>query len=162
MPYNEDMRERDIFFSTLLPYFKTDEKIYILYADIACEAMDALREFAPNRCINVGIAEQNMIAMAAGLTIEGFKVYTYTILSFFLRATEQIRILVNEMNLPIMMIGCGKDKGYKEDGYTHYAIEDIGIFSQFKNIKIWNGGDFKQLVDETLTTKSPMYIRLGK
>ena len=162
MPYKEDMRERDIFFSTLLPYFKTDEKIYVLYADIACEAMDNFREFAPNRCINVGIAEQNMIALAAGLTLEGVRVYTYTILSFFLRAMEQIRILANSMNLPIIMVGCGKDKGYLEDGYTHYAIEDIGIMSQLKNIKIWDGGDFKELINETLTTKKPMYVRLGK
>ena len=162
MPYNEDMRERDIFFNTLFPYFKTNEKIYVLYADIACEAMDKFREFAPNRCINVGIAEQNMIAVATGLTLEGFKVYCYTILSFFLRATEQIRILVNHMNLPISMVGCGKDKGYLEDGYTHYAIEDIGVFSNFKNIKIWDGGDFDKLVIETLTSKFPFYIRLGK
>jgi transketolase len=156
------MRERDAFFYELLPHFKKDEKIYVLYADIACEAMDDFREFAPNRCINVGIAEQNMIAVATGLALEGFKVYCYTILSFFLRATEQIRILVNEMNQPIFMVGCGKDRGYLEDGYTHYAIEDIEIIKQFKNIKMWNGGDFKQLVDETLSSKSPIYIRLGK
>ena len=162
MPHNEDMRERDIFFNTLFPYFKTDEKIYVLYADIACEAIDQFREFAPNRCINVGIAEQNMIAVATGLTLEGFRVYTYTILSFYLRATEQIRILVNHMNLPIFMVGCGKDKGYLEDGYTHYAIEDIGIISQFKNIRIWDGGDFVSLIYDTLHSTKPIYIRLGK
>ena len=156
------MRERDIFFNKLFPHFKTDEKIYVLYADIACEAMDQFREFAPNRCINVGIAEQNMIALATGLTLEGFKVYCYTILSFLLRATEQIRVLANSMNLPIIMVGCGKDKGYLEDGYTHYAIEDIGIFSQFSNIRIWNGGDFDALVSLTLSTSYPYYIRLGK
>jgi transketolase len=160
--YEKDMRERDIFFNTLFPHFKKDEKIYVLYADIACEAIDQFREFAPNRCINMGISEQNMIAVAAGLTLEGFKVYCYTILSFFLRATEQIRVLVNSMNLPIFMVGCGKDKGYLEDGYTHHAIEDIGIINQFKNIKIWDGGDFDKLVDETLKSKSPIYIRLGK
>ena len=156
------MRERDIFFNTLFPYFKKDEKIYVLYADIACEAIDQFREFAPNRCINIGIAEQNMIAVATGLSLEGFKVYCYTILSFYLRATEQIRILVNHMNLPIMMIGCGKDKGYLEDGYTHYAIEDIKIFEQFQNIMIWDGGNFDKLVKDTLETNSPIYIRLGK
>jgi transketolase len=156
------MRERDIFFNTLFPHFKTDEKIYVLYADIACEAIDQFREFAPNRCINVGIAEQNMIAVATGLTLEGYRVYCYTILSFFLRATEQIRVLVNSMNLPIMMVGCGKDKGYLEDGYTHYAIEDIGIISQFQNIRIWDGGDIKELVKATIVSPSPIYIRLGK
>lgn len=156
------MRERDTFFYELLPHFKKDEKIYILYADIACEAMDDFREFAPNRCINVGIAEQNMIGVAAGLSLEGYKVYCYTILSFFLRATEQIRILVSRMNLPVIMVGCGKDKGYLEDGYTHYAIEDIGIFRQFPNIVIWNGGNFKELVEDTLVAKNPFYIRLGK
>ena len=156
------MRERDIFFNTLFPHFKTDEKIYVLYADIACEAIDQFREFAPNRCINVGITEQNMIALATGLTLEGFKVYCYTILSFYLRATEQIRVLVNSMNMPIIMAGCGKDKGYLEDGYTHYAIEDIKIFEQFKNIKIWNGGDFNTLIDAVLSTTQPYYIRLCK
>jgi len=162
VPYDEDMRERDAFFTELSPYFKSNEKIIILYSDIGCEALDQFIKFAPNRCINVGIAEQNQIAMAVGLALEGYKVYCYTILAFFLRATEQIRVLVNNMDIPIVIVGCGKDKGYLEDGYTHWAIEDSAIIAQFKNIKIWNGGDIKELIDETLVSKSPMYVRLAK
>jgi transketolase len=162
VPYNEDMRERDVFFTELFPRFKNDEKIVILYSDIGCIALDQFIKFAPNRCINVGIAEQNQIAVAVGLTLEGYKVYCYTILAFFLRATEQIRVLVNDMNIPVMIVGCGKDKTYLEDGYTHWAIEDKEIIGQFKNIKIWDGGDIKELVNETIISKSPMYIRLAK
>lgn len=156
------MRERDAFFTELFPCFKTDEKIIVLFSDIGCEALDQFIKFAPNRCINVGIAEQNQIAMAVGLSLEGYKVYCYTILAFFLRATEQIRVLVSDMNIPIIIVGCGKDKTYLEDGYTHWATEDKAIIGQFKNIKIWDGGDIKQLVEETLISKSPIYVRLAK
>ena len=156
------MRERDAFFTELFPHFKEDEKIIVLYADIGCEAIDQFRKFAPNRCFNVGIAEQNQISMAVGLALEGYKVYCYTIISFFLRATEQIRILVSDMNIPIFIVGCGKNRTYFEDGYTHWATEDIEIFSQFKNIEIWDGGDMKELIDKTIVSDHPMYIRLSK
>jgi len=156
------MRERDVFFNELFPYFKTDEKIIILYSDIGCVALDQFIKFAPNRCINVGIAEQNQISLAVGLSLEGYKVYCYTILAFFLRATEQIRVLVSDMNTPIVIVGCGKDKTYFEDGYTHWATEDKEIIGQFKNIKIWDGGDIKELVKETITSTSPIYVRLAK
>jgi transketolase len=156
------MRERDVFFNELYPHFVSDSSIIILYADIGCEAIDQFIKFAPNRCINVGIAEQNQVAMAVGLALEGYKVYCYTILSFFLRATEQIKVLVNHMNIPICIVGCGKDKTYLEDGCTHWATEDNEIIKQFSNIKIWDGGDVKQLIEETLISKSPMYVRLAR
>ena len=152
------MRERDDFFNKLYPYFIRDEKIWVLYADIGCQGLDQYRNH--HRCINVGIAEQNMIAVAAGLAVDGNKVYCFTILAFYLRALEHIKILVNSMKLPIFMLGCGKDEYYKKEGIAHIITEDKVIISQYKNIQIWDGGDISTLVNETLESKQPMYIRM--
>jgi transketolase len=154
MPQNDDMRERDEFFNLLYPSFIKDENIYILYADVGCEGLDKFRNHY--RCINVGIAEQNMIAVASGLANEGKRVYCFTIQAFYLRATEQIRNLVKGT---IFLVGCGKDKYYGKAGFTHHATEDKAIISQF-GIKIWDGGEIKNLVEETSQSKSPIYIRL--
>jgi transketolase len=148
------MREREEFFRTLYPHFIGQEDIYVLYADVGCEGLDEFRNH--HRCINVGIAEQNMIAVACGLALSGKRVYCFTIQAFYLRATEQIRNLVNGT---IFLVGCGKDKYYGKAGFTHHATQDKAIISQF-GIKIWDGGDINKLVKETLQSKSPYYIRL--
>jgi len=153
------MRERDEFFTILYPHFIADEKIYVLYADTGCQGLDKFRSH--NRCINVGIAEQNMIAVASGLALDGNKVYCFAIQAFYLRAIEQIKVLINGMKLPVFMVGCGKDKYYLREGYTHYATEDKMIISEFKNITIWDGGDIPKLINETLEAKTPYYIRLS-
>lgn len=152
------MRERDAFFNELYPYFIRDESIFVLYADIGCKGLDKFRNH--HRCINVGIAEQNMVAVAAGLAVDKNKVYCFTIQAFYLRALEHIKILVNSMKLPIFLVGCGKDEYYKKEGVAHIITEDKVIISQYKNITIWDGGDISGLVQETLKTNKPMYIRL--
>jgi transketolase C-terminal domain/subunit len=103
-----------------------------------------------------------MIAVATGLALAGNKVYTFTLQAFYLRAVEQIKDLVNVMKLPIFMVGCGKDKYYLREGITHWATEDKTIISQFKNIKIWDGGDIVKLIKNTLQSQTPFYIRLEK
>jgi len=159
MPYEENMRERDEFFNTLYTDFINDDKIYVLYADIGCQGLDQFRNH--HRCINMGIAEQNMVAVASGLALDGNRVYCFTIQAFYLRAVEQIKVLVNQLNLPIFLVGCGKDDYYKNEGFTHIVFEDKTIISRYHNITIWDGGDIKKLVEETLVSKTPYYIRLS-
>lgn len=153
------MRPRDEFFNLLYPEFIKNENIYVLYADVGCQGLDQFRSHP--RCINVGIAEQNMIAVACGLATEGKRVYCFTIQAFYLRAVEQIKILVDSMHLPIMLVGCGKDKYYARDGISHWAIEDTYIFSYFKYLRICDGPDINGIFKKSLIIEHPMYIRLA-
>ncbi|MBT3307671.1 MAG: transketolase, partial [Alphaproteobacteria bacterium] len=83
---------RDALISMVGDLMDTNENIFFLSADMGAPSLDRIRETFTDRFINVGIAEQNMINVAAGLAMEGFTVYTYAIAPFYLRTLEQIRI----------------------------------------------------------------------
>lgn len=99
---------------------KKDKQIVLLVGDIGFGVFDKFRKEFPERFLNLGIAEQSLVGIAAGLALEGFKPYVYTITPFLIeRAFEQIKIDVDSMNLNVTLVGYAD---YPEQGITHSEL----------------------------------------
>jgi len=158
---------RDVFFDKLYEYAKQDRNLMLVVADMSAPALDKFRLELSSQFINTGIAEQNAIQIASGLSITGKKAYAYAISSFItLRALEQIRVSNGIMEIPITIIGMGTGLSYMSDGPTHHLIEDIAIMRAMPNIEIINVSDIilaKKSAEYTYnSTKGTKYIRLDK
>lgn len=140
-----------------------DKDTYFLTADVGYGLLEPLREKMGNRFINVGIAEQSMISIAAGLALSGKKVYTYTMCAFYLRTIEQIKLDLCYHKVPVTMIGVGPGFDYEQHGTTHFALEDEKIISSLFGIDVFTPKDKKELL-ELLNTKNirPRYIRVSR
>lgn len=161
------MTMRDAFIGTLCDRMATDEKIFFLAADLGAPALDRMRAEFPQRFINVGIAEQNLINVAAGLALEGFSVYTYAIAPFIaMRAYEQVRVnlAVSSQIRPVnvTMIGLGGGVSYQVSGPTHHCLEDLAIMRLLPNLGVYCPADWMTaaaLVDHTRHSRRCQYIR---
>ena len=153
---------RDVFFYTLLEKAKKDRNVILLTADAGAFALKEFEKQIPNQFFNVGIAEQNMISVAAGLASEGKQVYCYSIAAFLvLRAFEQIKIDVCDMNSNVILVGVGAGVDYSYDGSTHHCPNDIGILRTLPNMKIYVPFD-EETVKISTEISGPLYIRLPK
>lgn len=161
------MTMRDAFIGTLCDRMVTDDAIFFLAADLGAPTLDRLRDQFPDRFVNVGIAEQNLINVATGLALEGFNVYTYAIAPFItMRAYEQTRVnlAVSSQIRPInvTMLGLGGGVSYVVSGPTHHCLEDLAIMRLLPNMSVYCPSDWvvaAQLVDHTRSTTGPNYIR---
>jgi transketolase len=125
--------------------------------------LEPLQEKMGDRFMNIGLAEQSMIGISAGLALSGKKVYTYTMCAFYLRCIEQIRNDLCYQELPVTMLGVGVGYDYEYLGATHYALEDEFIISALRNIDVvtpYNSKQLELILKEKHT--QPRYIRLGK
>lgn len=143
-----------------------DEKILLLTGDLGYGVLDDFATKYPNQYLNLGVTEQSMMSMAAGLASKGFRPFVYSIANFpTLRCLEQIRNDVSYMNNPVTIVAVGAGLGYGNLGYTHHAIEDISILRTFPNITIYSPAsqfEVEACVDDILSSDSPAYLRLGK
>ncbi len=143
-----------------------DENIYLLTGDLGFSVFDDFRQRFPNNFINMGLSEASMIGVAAGMAMEGKRVFVYSIIPFVtFRVLEQIRNDICLQNLPVKIIGVGEGLTYGTSGPTHHAIEDIGVMSSLPNMVVLSPGDSieaEKLVEESINLNSPCYIRLGK
>jgi transketolase len=143
-----------------------DEKMIVLTADLATlSGMDRyVKSAAPYRFINAGIAEQNMLGMAAGLAAEGFHPVVTTYATFLtMRACEQIRHFMGYMHLPIVAIGSGAGLSQGFAGNTHYTIEDLSMMRAIPNLRIISPADAAsavKLFEMALESIEPVYMRL--
>lgn len=128
--------------------------------------LEKFKECFGERCINVGIAEQSGMSIAAGLALERKIVFIYAITPFItLRCIEQIKVDLCSMKLPVTVIGIGAGLGYSADGPTHYAIEDIAMMRALPEMTIYSPSDpvsLEQIVKVAYATPGPKYIRLDK
>lgn len=158
---------RDAFLEKLYEKMQEDEKIVFLAADFGAPLLDRIREDFPSRFYNVGIAEQNLINVAVGLALEGFKVYAYAIAPFItMRCYEQIRvnvaILSQVRDLNINIIGVGAGVSYEVSGPTHHSLEDLSIMRTLPNVEVFSCSDFAlatEYVKRTLEVNRPKYLR---
>src|SRR5579864_7783679 len=117
---------RKAFCRTLLE-FAADPEMIFLTGDLGFMALEPLQEAMGERFINAGVAEQNMITVAAALARQKFDVWAYSIASFcYARPFEQIRNDISFHKLPVKLVGNGGGYGYGIQGPTHHAIEDYG------------------------------------
>lgn len=157
---------RNAFAKELNELAKENEAIVFLSGDIGNRIFDHFKELFPNRFFNCGIAEANMMGMAAGMALCGIKPVVYTITPFVTtRCLEQIKIDICYQNLPVIIIGVGSGLCYSVGGATHCSPEDIGLLRLFPNMTILCPGDAQEVkaaIRSALNCESPVYIRLGK
>lgn len=133
---------RDAFFEELFQIASSDKDVILLMADQGAVTFKKFEEKIPDQIINVGIAEQNMISVAAGLTLSGKKVFVHAIANFTtLRCYEQIKVDLSIMNLPVTIAGIGAGLTYGSDGPTHHANQDIAAMRAIPGIRILNASD---------------------
>jgi len=157
---------RKAFFNTFTNIAKNDNSIFLLTADLGVKFLDNFRKIDPHRFINIGIAEANMIGIAAGLAMSGKNVYCYSIIPFLImRSFEQIRIDLCYNNLNVKLLGAGGGLVYGTEGITHHAIEDIGIMRLLPNMTVVAPGDALEaqaLAEASVDYKGPLYIRFAR
>jgi transketolase len=157
---------RTAFIEQLIIEAERDKKVFLLVGDLGFSVVEPFRDKFPDRFLNVGVAEQNMTGIAAGLAMNGYTVFTYSIANFpTLRCLEQIRndICYHDLNVKIVSVGGGY--AYASLGASHHATEDIGIMRVIPNLLICSPGDpmeAKAITRELVTYKGPAYLRLGK
>lgn len=144
---------------------ENDENILCLTADLCTTSgLDRFREKYPGRLLNAGIAEQNMLGMAAGLAMDGYQVYASTFATFAsMRAVEQMRTLLAYMDLNVKVIGMAAGFSMGFFGNTHYSMEDIAIARVIPNLNVYSPADALETYKMLLLlskTKEPCYLRL--
>lgn len=143
-----------------------NENIMLITADLGFSVIEKFKERFPNRYINVGIAEQNMATVAAGLALEGNTVFIYSIGNFpTLRCIEQIRndICYHNANVKILAVGSGF--AYGTLGMTHHATEDLAIMRALPNMKVFTPCDSisaEAVAQEICKINGPCYVRLER
>lgn len=144
---------------------KENKDIYFLTGDLGFHSVEHIERDFPKRFINAGIAEQNMIGMAAGLALQGKKVYVYSIIPFVtMRCYEQIRNDVCYHNLDVTLLGAGAGLTYGILSSTHFALEDIAILRPLPHMSIFSPADDREAQEgmKYFSTRSgPLYIRIG-
>ena len=157
---------RDSIFDSVELIMKQDSNVLILTNDLGAMGIDNIAKFASNRIINVGITEQNMVSVAAGLALSGKVVFVYGILSHIVfRAFEQIKLDVCVQNLPIIFIGVGAGLAYGVDGPTHQGIVDIALLRALPNMHIYNPSDTfasSYAIKTSYLLKMPSFVRVDK
>lgn len=159
---------RNAFSETLYECAKADPKIFVIVADISpAGPMEKFQSEYPERFINVGVAEQAMVGIAAGLALKGCRPFAYTIATFALyRPFEMVRNDLGFQNLPVTVVGMGAGVIYSGLGGTHQAQEDIAIASAIPNMQVLAPCDPLECIDATrhcaTQNKGPVYLRIGK
>lgn len=157
---------RNSFINTLHEMAKTDKRIFLLTADVGFSVFEKYMKDFPDRYLNVGVAEANMIGVAAGLAMSDKIVYAYTMVQFLtMRCFEQIRLDLCYQNTNVKLIGSGGGLTYGSAGATHHAIEDISIMRSLPNMCVICPGDpveTRYAVKASLERPGPVYIRVGK
>ncbi len=159
---------RNTFSETLYQCAKADPSIYIVVADISpAGSMGKFQAEYPERFINVGVAEQVMIGISAGLALKGCQPFAYTIATFALyRPFEMVRDDLGYQNLPVTVVGMGAGVIYSTLGGTHHTQEDIAIAGAIPNMQILAPCDPLECIDATrhcaTQKKGPIYLRIGK
>ncbi|MCM0018595.1 MAG: hypothetical protein NBV67_01240 [Tagaea sp.] len=159
---------RNAFSEALYECATRDSNVCVVVADIS--PVGSMAKFSaqyPDRFVNVGVAEQTMIGICAGLALRGMKPFAYTIATFALyRPFEMVRVDLCYQNLPVTVVGMGAGVIYSTLGGTHHSQEDIAIAGALPNMQIVAPCDPAEVVDATrhcaAQTAGPVYLRMGK
>ena len=156
---------RKPFVEAVLKHVNAESSVF-LTGDLGFMALEPVRDAFGDHFINAGVAEQNMISVAAGLAKTGLEVWVYTIAPFcYARPFEQIRNDVCLHHLPVHLVGNGGGYGYGVMGSTHHAIEDYGVLLTLHGMKAFVpsfDADLDEIVARMQQWDGPSYLRLGR
>lgn len=157
---------RDAFFNGIYDCVRKDKDVIVITADHGAFGLTRIEKDFPKQFINVGIAEQNMISLAAGLARCGKIVYVYSINNFItLRSLEQVNIDLCAMNLHVNLVGVGAGFTYSTDGPTHQGVQDMQAMMVLPNMSVYNVTDHinsKKLALLGYNQGGPKYFRIEK
>jgi transketolase len=155
---------RKEFASLLHTEMSLNENIILLTGDLGYGLWDKIKLDYPDRFYNTLSSEQLMMGMASGLAMENKIPIVYSITPFAIyRPFEFIRNYLHHENIPVKILGGGRDKDYGYLGFSHWAEEDIDILSNLPNIKLYKPKEFNvDIFKEFLYNKCPSYLNLSK
>lgn len=160
------MSVRKTFVAMLHEEMRVNKDIVLIAGDLGYKHFDDLRDEFPDRFFNPGAAEQLMIAMGVGMALEGKIAVCYSMTPFLLyRPFEIIRNYLERDQIPVKLIGAGRDKDYDWLGWSHWAVDDRDHMSGFKNIvKLWpeNAEETKKIFKDVLYNNKPYYVNLSR
>jgi transketolase len=157
---------KNLFIEKLITRARKDDRIFLITPDLGYAALEPFVESFPDRFINVGVAEQNAVGIAAGLALNGKLPYVYSIIPFLTsRPYEQIQVDCAYINTNVRLIGIGAGYSYGAAGATHHSINDIAIMRALPNMAVCTPGcinEMEMIIDHSFSHRGPMYIRLGR
>lgn len=157
---------RSEFINALVALAERDERVALLTGDLGFTVVEDFAARFPDRFINVGVAEQNMLGVATGLAEAGFIPFAYSIATFAtMRPYEFIRNGPLLHGLPVRLVGVGSGLDYGYNGITHYALEDVALMRAQPEMMVVAPGDPDQArtaVAATADVRGPIYFRVGK
>lgn len=157
---------RDAFSNALVRLACSDGKLLLLTGDHGYSLFDEFRKRCPDQYINAGIAEQNMVGMAAGLARVGFRPFVYGLAAFIpIRTLEQIKLDISHDDLPVVLLGDGAGFVYSHLGTSHQSTEDIACTRSIPHLQVLSPADRFEMtaaMEYAYATMGPVYIRMGK
>ena len=157
---------RAAFSDALVRLAKDDPQVLLLTGDHGYALFDDFRRENPTQYINAGIAEQNMVGMAAGLARAGFRPFVYGLSAFIpVRVVEQIKLDIAHDKLPVVLIGDGAGFVYSHLGTSHQSTEDIACTRAIPHLSVYSPADrfeVKACMEEAYSQMGPAYLRMGK
>lgn len=157
---------RSAFVDALCARAAVDERIFLLTADLGWSVLERFADAFPRRFLNVGVAEQNMLGIAAGLAREGYTPFVYSIATFSsMRGYEQFRNGAVLHRLPVRVLGMGGGFSYGHAGPTHHALEDLAIMRAQPGVAVVAPADSaqaRQALEVVADLPGPAYLRIDK
>ena len=157
---------RAAFSETLVRLAKADPKVLLLTGDHGYALFDEFRRECPAQYLNAGVAEQNMVGMAAGLARTGFRPVVYGLSAFIpVRVLEQIKLDIANDRLPVILVGDGAGFVYSHLGTSHQSTEDIACTRAIPDLSVYSPADRFEVtacMELAYRSKAPVYLRMGK
>lgn len=157
---------RNAFAKEITELAQKDERIVLLSADIGNRLFDDFKTKCPGRFYNCGVAEANMIGVAAGMALSGLRPVCYTITNFVTyRCLEQIRVDLCYHHQPVVVVGTGSGLSYASLGGTHQSCEEMGMLRLLPGLAVVAPADSPEVrgaLRAALREKGPVYMRIGK
>ena len=157
---------RATFMRTLVEIAERDDRVMLLSGDLGFSIVEGFAERFPDRFLNVGVAEQNMVGVATGLAEAGYVPFVYSIVTFAsLRPYEFIRNGPIRHQLPFRLVGVGGGFEYGDAGPTHHGVEDVAVMRAQPGMTVIAPADYRQAESALRATwdlPGPVYYRLGK
>ena len=157
---------REAFSNALVRLALDDPRVILLTGDHGYALFDEFRKRCPEQYINAGIAEQNMVGMAAGLARVGFRPFVYGLAAFIpIRTVEQIKLDIAHDDLPVVLLGDGAGFVYSHLGTSHQSTEDIACTRAIPRLQVMSPADRFEMaaaMDYAYEAQGPVYLRMGK
>lgn len=157
---------RNAFAKTITALAAEDDRIVLLSGDIGNRLFDEFKAAYPRRFYNCGVAEANMVGMAAGLAMSGLRPVCYTIAPFLTyRCLEQIRVDLCYHHVPVVLVGTGAGLSYASLGATHHSCEEMGMLRLLPGLAVVAPADSAEVrgaLRSALQQPGPVYVRIGK